>query len=113
MAAGLIFGEPVTVTRRRQAVDDLGEVVSESLEEERVTCVVTPGPTSDLDASRPEGAKVAFSLGFPRGYGKSLRGCLVDVRGERYEVVGDPRPYDERNVPGPWTMTVEVAAVEG
>ena len=75
--------------------------------------LVTPGATSDLDATRPAGTVVAMTFHFPRGYGKPLKGCSVEYAGEAYRVIGDPQPYMEDGVPGPWTMPVEVERVDG
>lgn len=111
---GLIRGEAVTVVRPRETRDHLGEpVASEPSREEVGNVVVAPGPTSDLDASRPEGVKVAYTLCFPKSYGGSIKGCSVEVRGKAFAVIGDPQRYTEANTPGDWNMTAEVEAVDG
>lgn len=110
----MIFGETVTVIRPSVALDELGEPVEGEPERETVENVlVAPGATTDMDETRPQGVSVAFTLHFPKGYGKSLRGCSVEVRGTVYEVVGDPQPYTEANVPGQWSMPVEVTRHDG
>lgn len=111
---GLIRGEPVEVLRRTVTYDEHMERV-ESWERERVENVlVLPGASSDVrDAARPDGTKVALTLGFPKGYTASLRGCRVEVRGEAYAVVGDPKPATPGNVPGPWNRNAEVEAIRG
>lgn len=111
---GLLTGEEVTVIRPGGTVDELGEPVEGEPTREIVgNVLVTPGSTDDMDASRPDGIEVAFSLGFPKTYAEGLRGCSVEVRGETYAVVGDPQRYTEENVPGPWNMTVEVTRTDG
>lgn len=76
--------------------------------------VVTPGSTSDvLDSTRPDGTRVAFTLGFPKTFTAPLRGCRVLVRGIECAVVGDPQPYTAANVPGAWNYTAEVERVDG
>ena len=75
--------------------------------------LLAPGATADLDASRPEGVRVAYTVHFPKGYGKSLRGCSVVIENHKYRVIGDPKPYMGDGVPGPWDMAAEVEAVDG
>ena len=78
----LIATESVTVITPSVDRDEFGEpIVGEPTLEEVGGVVVCPGPTSDLDAMRPEGVRVAFSVFFPKGYGADLRGCSVVVRG--------------------------------
>lgn len=78
--------------------------------------LVTPGPTADLDASRPDGVTVAYTLHFPKTYTDTLDGCSVELPppwGGTYRVVGDPRPYMDENTPTPWHMPVEVERAHG
>ena len=102
----LIQGETVTVILREVERDELGEPSSEKVTRE-------PGSTSDLDASRPEGVTVSFTLCFPKSYGGELRGCSVEVRGAEYSVVGDPQRYAPENTPGDWNLTAEVTRTDG
>lgn len=99
--------------REAAALDDLGEPVGSEASREAVRCVVCPGSTSDMDATRPEGVTVSYTLHFPKTYAGSLRGCSVEVRGTRYDVVGDPQRTSEAATPGPWNMAVEVARADG
>ena len=65
--------------------------------------VVCPGATSELDASRPDGTEVAYTLCFPKSFTASLKGCRVNVRGTEYRVIGDPQRYDpEKTSPWKW-----------
>lgn len=110
----LIHGEAVTVIRPTTESDELGEPIEgEPIREAVENVIVVPGATVELDASRPNGATVAFTLCFPKGYGRSLKGCSVEVRGRAYEVIGDPQPYTEENTPGYWNLTVEVTRTDG
>lgn len=109
----LIPTEPVTVVRPSIERDDLGEPVETGTSREEVRCVVCPGATSDMDATRPEGVTVAFTLHFPKTYAGSLRGCSVEVRGETYDVVGDPQRTTEAATPGPFNMAAEVTRADG
>lgn len=97
--------------------DRLGnDVPGEPTEEEVRGVLVAPGATADMDASRPAGVTVALTLHFPKSYAASLRGCSVRLGGRwegTYRVVGDPMPYMDANVPGPWDRPVEVEAADG
>lgn len=119
---GLIAWESVTVLTPSIGYDEHMEEVVTWDEATVGNVVVTPGATSDvLDSTRPDGTRVAFTLGFPKTFGKRLRGCRVVVRcpavGEEaehtYAVIGDPQPYTAENVPGAWNYTVEVERVDG
>ena len=78
--------------------------------------LVSPGPTNDLEASRPEGVSVALTLHFPKTFNKSLEGCNIEVPAPyagMYHVVGDPKPYMDVNTPTNWHMPVEVEKAHG
>ena len=99
--------------RKSSKLDDLGEPIGSEASREAVRCVVCPGATSDLGADRPNGIQVAYTLHFPKTYRGDLRGCSVEVRGEVFDVVGDPMRTAEAATPGPWNMAVEVARADG
>ena len=109
----LIPTEAVTVLRPTVERDDLGEPVETGAAREEVRCVVCPGATSDMDATRPEGVTVAYTLHFPKTYAGSLRGCSVEVRGTLHDVVGDPQRTTDAATPGPFNLTVEVTRADG
>lgn len=109
----LIPDEAVTVIRPTVERDDLGEPIEAGASREEVRCVVCPGATSDMDATRPEGVTVSYTLHFPKAYKGDLRGCSVEVRSEVFDVVGDPQRTTEAATPGPWNMAVEVARADG
>lgn len=109
----LIPTEAVTVVRPTVERDDLGEPTLGEPSREEVRCVVCPGATSDMDATRPEGVTVAYTLHFPKTYARGLRGCSVEVRGTRYDVVGDPQRTTCAATPGPFDMAVEVTRADG
>lgn len=111
---GLIAGEAVTVRTPTAGYDEHMEEVVTWDETDVENVVVTPGATSDvLDSTRPDGTRVAFTLGFPKSFTAPLRGCRVTVRGIECAVVGDPQPYTAANVPGAWNYTAEVERVDG
>lgn len=113
MLISLIPTEAVAVIRPTVGRDDLGEPTLGEPTREAVRCVVCPGATSDMDATRPEGVTVAYTLHFPKTYAESLRGCSVEVRGETYDVVGDPQRTTDAATPGPFDMAVEVTRADG
>lgn len=111
---GLIAGETVTVRTPTVGYDEHMEEVPSWSARPVGNVVVTPGSTSDvLDTARPDGTRVAFTLGFPKSFAEPLRGCRVIVRGIECAVIGDPQPYTAENVPGAWNYTAEVARVDG
>lgn len=109
----LIPDEAVAVLRPYVTRDDLGEPTYGAPTREDVRCVVCPGASSDLGAERPDGAAVSYTLHFPKTYTGELRGCSVEVRGETYEVVGDPQRMTDAATPGPFDMAVEVRRADG
>ena len=78
--------------------------------------LVSPGATADLEASRPEGVTVDFTLHFPKGYDADLEGCDVVLPAPwscTCHVVGNPTPYIDVDTPTPWHMPVEVEVAHG
>ena len=78
--------------------------------------LVAPGSTRDLDASRPKGVTVAYTLHFPKSYTDSLEGCIITLPSPwagDYRVIGDPRCYIDEDTPTPWHTPVEVEAAHG
>ena len=111
---GLLPKTSVTVIRRQEVgKDPFNAPICEDIREDVDGVLITPGATADLDPSRPEGVRVAYTVHFPKGYGKSLRGCSVVIGGETYRVIGDPKPYMADGTPGPWAMAAEVERVDG
>ena len=79
---GLISTESVTVTTPVVDFDSLGEPIERGSVNTAIEgVVVCPGATSELDASRPDGTEVAYTLCFPKSFTASLKGCRVNVRG--------------------------------
>lgn len=109
----LIKTEPVIVQAKTVTYDELGEIEGVETTSEEVGCVVVPGSNSDLDATRPNGVTVSFTVHFPKSYEEPLRGCSLVIRGGTYEVVGDPQAYTPENTPGLFNRAVEVTRTDG
>ena len=63
----------VTVAHREQVgMDAYAAPVYRLVEEVVEGCLVEPGATADLDASRPEGVTAALRVHFPKSYTASL-----------------------------------------
>ena len=105
--------ETVTVFPPTVARDGLGEPTFGEPTREDVRCVVCPGATSDMDATRPDGVTVAYTVHFPKTYTGELRGCSIEVRGVAYDVVGDPQRTTGAATPGPFDMAAEVTRADG
>lgn len=113
----MIRGRIVTVVSKVQTgTDRFNEPIYSEVLNDVHNVVIQRGESSDLDATRPEGARVDFTLHFPKTYTGDLRGAEIVLYGEfsgRYRIVGEPYPYMRENTPTPWYMPVEVVAVHG
>ena len=111
----MIHGETVFVALLTLgAPDRLGNPTKTYSEPVAVSnVVVAPSTGEELGDVRPDGMRSVYTLHFPRGFGQTLRGAKVTVRGKEYHVMGDPEPYTESNVRGPWTMPVTVGRHDG
>lgn len=96
-AVDYVDGDPLTTWRRERVCDVL----------------VMPAETADAtDADRPDGTRVAVSCAFPKVFSRSLRGCELDIDGERFAVEGDPRPV-AANCPTRWNRNVKAVRCDG
>ena len=113
----MIRGVSVIVhTPTAASVDRFGNAVYSSTDSTVDNVLVSPGATADLDASRPEGVTVAYTLHFPKSFNASLEGCTVTLPepwAGTYRVIGDPRQYIDANTPTAWHMPVEVERAHG
>lgn len=114
----MVRGTTVTVhVPTAWEVDRYNNRVATGYSEQAVDNVlIVPGATADLEAGRPEGVTVAFTLHFPKTFSGTLEGALVDLPapfGGRYRVIGNPKPYMDENTPTPWHMPVEVEDAHG
>ena len=98
------------------AVDRFGNVIETWTQATVDDVLIAPGATSDLEASRPEGVTVAYSLHFPKTFTASLEGCKVELLAPYsgvYRVIGSPGQYMDENTPTRWHMPVEVEVAHG
>lgn len=81
------FGNPPKPTYPEKYAQDLA-------------CVVAPGDTSNRpEDGHEQPVDVAYTIYLPRSFASSLRGARATVRGETFDVVGDPKGYTEANLP--------------
>ena len=108
-------GETVTLTRRVLASrDEMGEPVFSTSTETVANVLWHESTTDEMDESnRMYGVTCDLSLDFPKAYTASLEGCLVNVRGTEYRVLGDPKGFMVQNTPTPWNRPVKVARADG
>ena len=113
----MIKGVTVTVNSPYvEGTDRFNNVVYGMTGAEVDNVLVVPGATELLEASRPEGVDVAYTLHFPKTFTGSLEGCSVtlpDPWAGTYRVIGKPSPYIDANTPTPWHMPVEIEAAHG
>ena len=111
----MIRGRTVTLhTPSAWTVDRFNNtVISQYVQTQIANVLISPGATSDLEAGRPDGVRVDYTVHFPKTFTGSLNDCLVEFDGNRYRVIGDPKPYMDENTPTPWHMPCEVVKVDG
>ncbi len=116
----MISGTTVSVElRKRDARDGFGNDVEAYAEAVSVPNVlIAPGACAELDSTRPEGVRVAYTLHFPKTFSGDLRGARIALPVSfagmgKVRVIGSPEPYMDANCPTPWHMPVEVEAIDG
>lgn len=113
----MIRGTTVTVyTPYQTGTDRFNNVVYGLTGADVSDVLIAPGATDELEASRPEGVSVAYTLHFPKTYMQSLEGCEVELHAPysgTYRVIGNPQPYMDANTPTRWHMPVEIEAAHG
>lgn len=113
----MISGVTVTVNSPYQSgTDRFNNVVYGYTGADVDDVLVVPGSTQLLDASRPEGVSVAYTLHFPKTYTASLEGCTVTLPAPwsgDYHVIGNPTPYIDANTPTRWNRPCEIEEAHG
>lgn len=90
-------GETIEITHKSGDVETLEDVL------------VDPQEQVDIPTSTGSEERTAYILHFPKGYAGDLVGARIVVRGERFRVLGHPKPYTPENNPLDWNMPVKVA----
>lgn len=113
-----IHGETVSVALRTFGeVDEYGnETEGWGVPFEVENVLVGKADTSDeIGDGQPYAIKADKRFCFPKGYDEDMRGALIWWRGMEYQVVGDPTPYTEANLPPlvSWNLRVEAARRDG
>ena len=110
-------GVSVTVRSLVQTgVDRFNNPVVMPIEQTVDNVLIAPGATQDLEASRPEGVSVAYTLHFPKTFSGSLEGCKITLPepfSGVYSVIGNPMQYMDENTPTRWHMPVEIEVAHG
>lgn len=113
----MIKGVAVTVSTPTSTSNDrFGNPVTTWTDSVVDNVLVSPGVTDDLEAARPDGVTVDYTLHFPKSFNGSLEGCKITLPAPWtgvYYVVGSPGPYIDANTPTAWNMPVEVTAAHG
>lgn len=117
----MIKGETIVImTPTYGAADALGNKTVTGYTSSTVDdAVIGPPSTADLEAGRPLGVTVAYTVHVPPAAPASLEGCLIqlpaDYGGGTYRVVGAPGFYAEANMPPRWKgyRPVNVEAAHG
>ena len=106
----------VTSPSGETGADRFGNAIHTYTTETVANVLVSPGATSDLEASRPEGVTVAYTLHFPKTFTASLCGSIVELPAPwagKYRLIGDQRPYIDANTPTNCHTPVEVERADG
>lgn len=112
-------GVDVIVKRPMQApTDPFGAPVPGTSPGEPVGNVIVDSPSdADIESTtRQYGASCDLVLHFPKSFTGSLRGCSVELPApwsDKFEVMGDPMPYDPSLTPGAHNRPVHVRRVVG
>ena len=86
--------EPVGFSRPHTVYGDRGETRTDWERLGTFDCVVEPVEQPPVDDGlHPGGAKRTVRVHVPTALSGSLRGCRATVRGEEYDIEGDPLPY--------------------
>lgn len=113
----VISGNTVTVLYPFTTYDDNRDRITSYTQEIVQNVLVVPYATQDVVANEHfDGTKAQFTLGFPKGYSHSLRGCRVILPAPwdtTVEIIGDPQPNDPQNCPTTWWYTANAQEFEG
>lgn len=108
----LIKGTTITVLHPQQgAMDEFGEAAITYDPEQVSDVLVAPGSSID-DPGRTDidRTRIVYRLHFPKTYKKRLDGCLIEIDGERFKIIGSPRQMMPENTPTRWGMVADCEA---
>lgn len=112
----MFSGESVTVKRPIYDYDENHDRV-ELWTDEPLDNVLFGRPTTEQmdEAMRLYSVEISYTLGIPKTYQDSLRGCMVyrPRDGKTYRVLGDPQPIPIENCPTPWNREASAVIVDG
>lgn len=95
----LIPTEEVRFMAKRVAYDDRGAASTEWEDLGSARCAVEPLSASADGLLHPDGARTSVKIHVPSSFGVRLRGCRAVVRGEFYDIEGDPLPLTRSPLP--------------
>lgn len=102
--------------RAVSGTDPYGHPTYESTWEEVRDVLVCP-TTGEVAArtleNRESETRSSFTIHFPKGWYRPLRGLKVRLRGRLFNVIGEPDHFTLENTPGRWWMPVSVVEVDG
>ncbi len=97
-----IQGESITVYPVSfDEKDSYGNAVKRELEPMVIddVLIAPDDAVSLMGDGRPNATAIGYSLYIPKGIEIKWLGANVDIYGERYQVIGDPKPYPSHLVP--------------
>ena len=112
----MLKGESVVIKRPGEAYDEAKDVVT-TWTDEPLGNVLFGRPTDEQreEVMRLYSVEVSYTLGVPKAYTASLRGCEVyrPRDGKTYRIVGDPMPLPPEICPTPWNREAQAVIVDG
>lgn len=112
----MLKGEPVTIKRPVETYDEAKDPVV-TWTDVPLENVLFGRPTDEQrdEVMRLYSVEVSYTLGIPKAYTASLRGCEVfRLRdGKTYRIVGDPMPLPPELCPTPWNREAQAVIVDG
>jgi len=105
-----------TTTTTRDSFGNDIESYGQPIEVDNV--LIEGGSAEELDESRPEGVRAAYTLRFPKSWTEPMRGALVELPdpfswGNPYRAIGVVKYLQTELCPLDWNGVLEVEAVDG
>lgn len=116
IAMSLFKGESVTLRTPTIGYDENKDEVT-TWTETQIDNVLFGRPSTEQieEVMRLYSVEVSYTLGVPKAYTASLRGCEVfrPRDGKTYRIVGDPMPLPPELCPTPWNREAQAVIVDG